>query len=231
MSKNDLDLTIKKVSIIAKGIEIHAEGYTADDINSMIGTTLGYEARREPENLQPISEKHIAPVKYVRREDDVEEYNIKEVMKGVKLPRVTTDFMCTGCEQSLIFINEADDTFLVRNLKDNTLHRTEAVIDSIPEGLCKDGVINYDIAIDIYNDMIKYASDENLTLVSDSEDVISCPFCHTKMTIKEAVKKFEEMSNEEKCPVCGGQIERTISQDGEKIVCKEHDCLSKIKKL
>lgn len=229
MDKNDLDLTIKKVSIITKGFEIHAEGYTADDVNSMIGTTLEHKANCELEDLRPILKDDVASIKHVRREDDVEEYNIKEVMKGVKLPRVTTDFMCTGCEQSLIFINEADDTFLVRNLKDNTLHRTEAVIDSIPEGLYKDGVINYDIAIDIYNDMIKYASDENLTLVSDSEDIVSCPFCHTKMTIKEAVKKFEEMSNEEKCPVCGGEIEKTISQDGEKIVCKEHDCLNKIK--
>ena len=229
MDKNDLDLTIKKVSIITKGFEIHAEGYTADDVNSMIGATLEHKTKRELKDLRPILEDDVVPAKHVRREDDVEEYNIKEVMKGAKLPRVTTDFMCTGCEQTLIFINEADDTFLVRNLKDNTLHRTEAVIDSIPEGLCKDGVINYDIAVDIYNDMIKYASDENLTLVSDSEDVISCPFCHTKMTIKEAVKKFEEMSNEEKCPVCGGEIEKTISQDGEKIVCKEHDCLSKIK--
>lgn len=228
MSKQD-ELLLRKVEIKYNNLEFKCEGYTAEEVNSIFNTVSG-GACPTPEfpKMETVLEKPKAE-RHIRKEEDVEEYNIKDVMKGAKLPRVTTDFMCTGCEQSLIFINETDQTFLVRDLKDNTLHRTEAIIDSLPAELYEDGVINYDLAIDIYNDMIKYALPESLTLISDSNDIISCPFCHTKMTIKEAVKKFEEMSNEEKCPVCGGEVERTISQEGEKTICKEHDCLNKIK--
>lgn len=232
MKEKDPNLLGKKIAIKFNNIELNATGFQVNEINEIINNIMLKNSVTyidEDNKELKSSIKDFNSERYIRREEDVEEYDIKDVMKGAKLPRVTTDFMCIGCNQSLIFINESDQTFLVRDLKDNTLHRTEAVIETIPAELYKDGIIDYDIAINIYNDMVKYALPESLTLISDSNDIISCPFCRTKMTIKDAIKKFEKMSNEEKCPVCGGEVEKTISQDGQKTVCKEHDCLNKIK--
>ena len=226
MNLDDL-VAVKKINLKNGDFELNAEGYTADEVCSilkLINKDNSHNKLNEPIK-EKISEKHTRKI----NNNDIEEYDIKEVMKGAKLPRVTSDFKCTGCGQSIMFVNPIDSSIILRSLKDNTLHKTNIDLNSLPDDLYSNGEINYDKFILLYNDLIEYAESENLTLISDSDDEIICPCCNTKMTIKEAVKHFEKYYNEDACPVCGGEVERTISQDGNKITCKEHQCLSKIK--
>lgn len=213
----------KKISYKCDDFQFNMEGYTIKDVEYFFSLITSHTKIN--------NDKHTIIKKNVLNDNlNAEDttIKIKDVMKNVKLPIITTDCMCTKCKQSLLFMDVKRNIIIIRNLKDDKLYEVDTSIDKMPDNIYVDGKLNYDIVIDIYNDLIKHITNKPISLISDSADIIKCLFCNEEIKIEDAVKMFDFYKKNNICPICGGKTESILTQDGEKMVCKEHDCLKKI---
>ena len=195
---------------------------------------LDFNGSRADGHIEVVPADRKAKVERISKIQSGEEpelYDFNNIAKQVRLPHTTTKFRCPDCEQSL-FMSTRGMT-IVRDIVLGTDKSFGIPVesDSFPNVKGENGEIDFDKVVDIYNDCIALVKDiEAVILVSNSEDEAFCLICGGIHKIKDFVAKYEDDINENKCDICGGQKESTLTNNGEKFSCANNDCYNKLNK-
>lgn len=206
-----------KVELLFKDLNLKCEGYSMNDVISLIKALEGNYT-----NVEKSVERQT-------RDVDVEEVNLKELGKTVRMPKTTNNFRCPNCGQALFtFCSQSSEegTLIVRDIMSDSISTYKVDVVSIPK---IDDIENF---ISVYKDLLDLCK-EKVVLVENSEDICSCPLCAEEKSISEWINAYNNPLDvfeiSDICDVCGDEGTTVITQNGEYISCK-NDCMSKLKK-
>lgn len=218
---------LKEIKINANGIEFESKGYVASEVIEILSLLTG-AACNNTFNLNKV-EKISSVAEQIKSQptSDIEVFDAKELMGEVKLPRLTSNFRCPSCSQTMLLIDKRNKTILIKDIKDNKLHSVSVDLDSFPViEYDKENGADYKAVVTILNDLISNHNNDDITLVSDSDDNMVCPICKLESELKDFIKEYDSNLTFDDCPVCGGPIDRVITKEGQKVQCLNNNCLS-----
>lgn len=205
----------KKMELCFNNVSLKCEGYNVEDIITI---------------LELVTERKAAiPTVKNSKRVNVEEINIKELGKTMRMPKTTNNFRCPHCGQALIALYQpisGENELLVRNITLVSPEIYKARVVELPR------IDDSDMLINIYKDLLTLLG-EKIVLVENNEELCRCPHCLEDNTISDWIEaynnplKFFEFSNI--CDICGEEGNTVITALGEFIECKK-DCLKNFKK-
>lgn len=171
---------------------------------------------------------------------DIKLLNNKEHYDGIKpeepieidvrklsLPRCVTDLTCIDCHQSFLMQVKQTGDILFKNYNDNKMYCLGDI--KIPK-LPASNKSKTKKLIAIYNDCLNLCSSEKTyKLISDSDDILVCPFCGKEISIKDMISYTEMEHTNDKCFICGSETELVMNKEASMSKkCLENNCLESI---
>ena len=148
-------------------------------------------------------------------------------LKKVSLPRCVTTLTCPSCKQSFLMKIKETGDMLFKNYNDNKLYNLGDI--KLP-ALPKSGKARLGKLKSIYNDCLELCSPtKSYKFISDSEDMLICPFCGQELSIKDMVEFYSTEHIDDKCFICGSETETVMNKTANMVrKCIENNCLEPI---
>lgn len=209
---------------------ITCSGYSVDEIERLLQVSRKQYA--SPGSKEPKVEKP-----KVQMEKDVEEANLADITRDIRMPKSTSNFRCPSCHQAiLINVSSNDGTIhLVRDVRYEkpSTHIVdiegygEEFIGIDPVSLIK----NKPEIINLYSDLLEILKDP-IVLTDDTLSEATCPICGEKHLLNDWIRAFENPMNFDAeshnlCDICGEAGEIELTRTGDSLICKDK-CTHKI---
>lgn len=208
----------KKMELNFNNVNLKCEGYSIKDIISLL-KSVGVTTTDVFQSTTKTLKKTV-----------VEEVNLKDLGKTVRMPKTTSDFRCPSCGQALLAFYQpeyGENTLLVRNINSSDVATYKANIIDLPK------IKGRDNFIDVYKDLLDLLG-EKVVLVENSKDMCNCPYCLSESSISDWINAYNnpldvfEMSDI--CDICGCEASAVITQTGDYKEC-ENNCIEKLNEV
>lgn len=216
-----------KLDITFNGVSLKSEGYSVEDILLLLKSLCPIREIDTP--LDKCKDTNCTVCDDLKGKS-IEEINLKELGKTIRMPKTTNNFRCPNCGQALIVFylpSSGENVLLVRDILSGGVAVYKANIVSLPK------IKDMDNFISVYKELLNLLG-EKVVLVESSKDMCNCPYCLEEKPISEWINAYNnpldifEMSDI--CDVCGSEGSIVVTQNGEYVSC-ENNCMKKLEDI
>ena len=211
-----------------------------DKLYTEAGVSMNALKKQEPVNTVLLKANKKVSDEIIKEEPIT--VNMREATKSMReagLPKTFSSLNCGCCHQSFMMVSKKTGDLLFKNHTNGKIYNFKNEIQ-LPE-IKYPFLITHDTLEKYYASLVDICKDclqlcegkEEVVLLSDSDDMLECPFCKVLSSIKDMYGRINKEEVDEKCFVCQGDIEQTIvNKNGTGVSiskCTNFDCIEKIK--
>ena len=210
----------KKLTLKTDKFEINSEGYEISELINLLAAVKG-DCSLPVVNSY---EEELNTVKPIKSKNDVDVYDIDNIINNTRMPVTTTNFRCPSCGQGVIAISE--NGILLRNSRENFK------LFQLPNGIILPEIDNTDDLINVYKDLLNIDGDITPVVLAkgNNDTECKCPICNETNKLDNWIEAFDTLNHFDTmhmCEICGDEAKIVVSNDGDTLLC-QNKCIEKI---